>query len=445
MKFALFIFLFSTCFLLPAKALPQGTGISTANTDTFMAEAFSIPDNSPDSGRIHILFRIRLDMLSFRRTEASPIVGRGEFAAFPKVSIEIRDSVGIIRGRTEWSDSVFSQVTEADVLRGRWISGTMECKTAAGRYTPHIVISERNSGAINRVKLAAIGSPPNIFSESAVIFARVAKGIARDRIEPVISNNDAPFESEGTSAVIAVNALNTETYTYTLTPVNAGDWLSPATLTGTTETRYGVRLVRISSASAQFPPHRLQFETITDEKSALVVLTIRLPENSIAPGQYRLTVSSSSGDTLSRLFRVKWENAPASFGNVNYAIELMRHILSDKEYGEIGESSNKRRAIIDYWRKLDPTPFTVYNEAMSEYFRRADVAAVKFSTLAERSGALSERGKVYMLYGWPDYIEHPASGKGIREIWTYYKREKKHFIFEQNNAGIYRLIQIAEN
>lgn len=445
MKLTLFILLFSIYFSLAAKALPQSAGAYPDNTEAFMAEAFSTPDNSPDSGRIHILFRIRLDMLSFRRTEASPLIKQSEFAAYPQITVEIRDSVGIIRGRGEWSDSVFLQTAEPASLHGMWISGTAECISIAGRYTTHIIVSERNSNAIKRVKLAAIGAPPNLFSEAAVIFARVIQNPARDRIEPAVSNNDAPFEPEGISAIIAVNTMKSDNYSYTIAPVNTGDWLSSTTITGIPDIRRGVRIERISSASARFPPHRLQYETINDQKSGLTVLTVRLPENSIAPGQYRLTVSSSSGDTLSRFFRVKWENAPVSFGNTNYALELMKYILTDKEYEEINRSANKRRAIIDYWRKLDPMPFTTYNEAMSEYFRRADVAVQKFSTLAERDGARSERGKIYMLYGWPDNIERPESNKGIKEIWTYSEHEKKRFVFEQNNAGIYRLIQIAEN
>ncbi len=444
MKLSLLLFLVIISCAQIATAQYPTVSPPTDNSETFLAESFSLGCSSPDSATIVVLYRMRFDMLQFQRLGATQFVARGDYFAIARINVEIHDSLGIIRCKREWLDTIYTTSSEASNLRGKWLSGASECIVAAGRYTPYIIIKDPNGSPIKRIKLAATDAPAQSLARADLIFARVVQNPARDRIEPVISNNNAPFESDGISAVIALNASKTLSYTYTITPDNDNDWGDPPAISGIPDIRSDIRLERISSATVQFPPHRLQYETTPDKKTQTIILTIRLPENSILPGQYRLTVISSTGDTLSRLFRVQWETIPASFSDVRYALVLMRYILTDKEYEDISNNPQKRRAIIDYWRKLDPTPFTVYNEAMAEYFRRADAAAVQFTTLAERNGALSDRGKIYILHGWPDAIEHPDSAKGIREIWIYSKKLNKHFIFEQNTAGAYRLIQITE-
>lgn len=428
--------------LLPLSVAAQTIAVPNASpppantAETVFAEAFALPAGSPDSARIITLFRLRLDALRFSRTAATPLVRRGEYLAVPRVIVELRDSTGIIRSRTEWTDSVFSAEPARPAM---WISGTTDATVAAGKYEAHIALPDGR----RRSKLAPLTAPPRSLTEAAALFARVVRSPARDRIEPAISGGHAPFGSEAITAVVAISGKPKPPYFYALTPVNAEDWGVSATLTGEAEMRPNVSIERISGASAQFPPHRLQFETALG--GGVTAVMIRLPENAIAPGTYRLDISSADGDTLSRMFRLQWETMPASLGAAGYALDAMRPILTDREYDSMntGSEADKRRAIIGYWRKSDPTPFTTFNETMAEYFRRVDVASAKFATLAERDGAKTERGKIYILYGWPDAIEHPDTG-GLREIWTYSARVKKRFVFEQNKAGVFRLAQILE-
>lgn len=435
---------FTLCALAQMRPIPQPP--PQDNSEQFMAEAFALPAATSDSARIVVMFRMRYDMLQFKPTGSSPVVSQGSFAAVPYVITEVKDSIGIIRSRVEWKDSVFAVGTDAASMRSVWVSGVTEGIVASGKYSVQISIGDRTNSVVRRVKLAPFAAPPRQLSDAAVIFARVVRSSARDRIEPVISNNNAPFEQNSISAVIAVSDTGNTSYSYQLTPISIDEWGTARTLTGEPDRRSGVQLERISATSAHFPPHRLQFETTPDNSSGLTVLMVTMPENSVAPGQYRLTIASGTGDTLNRLFNIRWENMPVSLGSGSYSVEMMRYILTDKEYEDISSNSEsqKRKAVIEYWQKLDPTPFTVYNEAMTEYFRRVDAASEKFSTLAERDGARSERGKIYILYGWPDSIEQPESPGKFKEVWTYSKRMKKQFIFEQNKAGIYRLSQIIE-
>lgn len=442
----LLLLYFPLCAPAQTRTMYQTPPPPPDNSEQFMAEAFALPATTPDSARIIVMFRMRYDMLHFQRAGSSPVVSQSEFAAVPYIITEAKDSIGIIRSRTEWNDSVFALGADAAIMRSTWISGVTESIVASGKYSVQISIGDRAGSVTRRVKLAPFAAPPHRLSDAAVIFARVVRNITRDRIEPVISNNNAPFEQNSISAVIAIADTGNSVYSYQLTPISTDEWGAARTLTGEAETRSGVRLERISATSVRFPPHRLQFETAPENSLGLRILMVNMPENSIAPGQYRLTITSETGDTLNRVFSIRWENMPASLGSGTYSTEVMRYVLTDQEYEEIssGSESQKRRAVLEYWRKLDPTPFTTYNEAMTEYFRRVDAATTKFSTLAERDGAKSERGKIYILYGWPDSIEQPESPGKFKEVWTYSKRMKKQFIFEQNKAGIYRLSQIIE-
>ena len=77
---------------------------------------------------------------------------------------------------------------------------------------------------------------------------------------------------------------------------------------------------------------------------------------------------------------------------------------------------------------------------MTEYFRRVDYAFSNFRTLKEENGVLTDRGRIYILYGKPTSIERSlAPGGPPRELWTYASLNKE-FIFEDpSRQGNYKL------
>jgi len=97
--------------------------------------------------------------------------------------------------------------------------------------------------------------------------------------------------------------------------------------------------------------------------------------------------------------------------------------------------------IDEFWRRRDPDPDTEENEFRMEYFNRIEQASELFKT-EPRPGWLTERGRIYILFGPPmDRITYPMGGdpySRCREIW-YYGSFPVVFV-DETCTGQYKLI-----
>ncbi len=102
-----------------------------------------------------------------------------------------------------------------------------------------------------------------------------------------------------------------------------------------------------------------------------------------------------------------------------------------------------------FWQKLDPTSGTPENEVKDEYYRRWAYANEHFADY--REGWKTDRGRVYIIYGPPDDIDHfrrtvaigkqtakaleawiynrPASRSETPNVFSYFHRGMAKFIF----------------
>ena len=138
---------------------------------------------------------------------------------------------------------------------------------------------------------------------------------------------------------------------------------------------------------------------------------------------------------------------PLSLENPRDAIPPMIHIMTDEEFKELSSGSRELqiKKLYAYWKKDDPTPETAYNERMDEFYRRADYAYFNFARNARLlDGAMTDRGKIYILYGPPTNIERTfLLGEQPVEIWTYSNNVKKIVKFQDNGGhGEYKLVEV---
>ena len=112
--------------------------------------------------------------------------------------------------------------------------------------------------------------------------------------------------------------------------------------------------------------------------------------------------------------------------------------------------TNEERNIFieDFWRRRDPLPETPINEYREEHYRRFKYANEKLADDTPREGCLTDRGRVYILLGKPNYILREPSG--IRfyplEIWYYDNPSLRELpsglrllFFKRRGVGEYRL------
>ncbi len=103
-------------------------------------------------------------------------------------------------------------------------------------------------------------------------------------------------------------------------------------------------------------------------------------------------------------------------------INKVRYIISNKEKRLFLElpDEDKDEFIREFWEKRDPDPTTEENEFRMEYYNRIERANDIFISEG-RPGWLTDRGRIYILFGPPmDRITYPQSYSGrCQETWYY--------------------------
>ncbi len=119
---------------------------------------------------------------------------------------------------------------------------------------------------------------------------------------------------------------------------------------------------------------------------------------------------------------------------LNENFDMARYIATKTEvqiWSSLAGSESKRKFLTKFWRDRDEDQSSPINEYFVEYKQRVLVCNEQFRT-AYRAGWRSDRGRVYILYGPPDYVERKSSESDMKphEIWRYdYIEGGVEFIF----------------
>ncbi|RMF65447.1 MAG: GWxTD domain-containing protein, partial [Calditrichaeota bacterium] len=131
----------------------------------------------------------------------------------------------------------------------------------------------------------------------------------------------------------------------------------------------------------------------------------------------QLVAQRKSNDPLYQYFQTQDEAA------LDHEWELILYIVRDQDrkiWNSLTSVEGKREFLAAFWRARDPDPETPENEMRKEYFKRLEEANQKFRSFS-REGWRTDRGRVYILYGPPDYIDrfHSTEDTKPYEIWNY--------------------------
>ena len=121
---------------------------------------------------------------------------------------------------------------------------------------------------------------------------------------------------------------------------------------------------------------------------------------------------------------------------------VMSYILSShKEYKKIIKMNNedKIKFLDQYFSGLDPDTTTVKNESLEELNNRVMVSKKLFS--GSDGGLLSDRAKIYIIYGAPNYEYQTYQNNLELFVWQYEIDSKIiEFKFINDTFGRYTLI-----
>ena len=418
------------------------------------SEAHVLPDKSPDSINVMVLYKVVHEALVF--IQVNPLENPGHFQAIPTVEIYFRDNSGIIRNRTLFSDTVWVNTYEETQSKDLYAQGYSVTKLSISDYTCTVQLLDRYRKPADKNEIS-LKSNLKFLKEPVIsdpIFAHSSDKLIPSQVVPFILGSNINFTSLDAKILVPVSYKKLyNVFNYTIEKKVIKDdkfWNEPIRISGRvvpSESSY----LTVSESNLYPLLMSLNTDFTYDEnfgKDILIgVLNIEVPSVQLSPGTYSLSigVDGSVNDTATFSFDVIWVDMPLAMRNPAYAIEMMYYILNDDEYKAMnkGSDEDKAKKVMDYWKLKDPTKSTPYNEAMTAYFRRVDYAFFNYQTLKEKDGAKTERGKIYILHGKPDNVEKTLTDNKQFEIWTYNKLGKK-FHFELVSNGLYVLRKIVE-
>ena len=139
---------------------------------------------------------------------------------------------------------------------------------------------------------------------------------------------------------------------------------------------------------------------------------------------------------------IEWSLLYQVKNNYPKAVDLLRHVASDKELKDLKDAKEEDRTKrwMDFWKSKDPTPDTPENELMEEYYKRVKYANEHFG-IYDKEGYKTDIGMVYIKFGPPDEVDrHPfeLSTKSYL-VWYYYRLNRKFLFVDVTGYGEYEL------
>ena len=146
-------------------------------------------------------------------------------------------------------------------------------------------------------------------------------------------------------------------------------------------------------------------------------------------------------DTKEISLRMRKPGLSFFINNVDEALDQMRYIVTDEEYKLIKKSKRKEREKLFYqfWDDRDPTPGTIANELMDQYYYRVKYSNEKFASFLP--GWKTDMGMIYILFGPPDDMQRTfgQNQRNTYETWYYYSINRNFTFYDENGFGEFKL------
>lgn len=124
-------------------------------------------------------------------------------------------------------------------------------------------------------------------------------------------------------------------------------------------------------------------------------------------------------------------------------IEQLRYIATQNEWQVLRSlpKSKLPQAIESFWKTNDPSPGTIRNETRERFYQRVMRADELFTIHKKLKGWRSDRGRIYIKFGEPDFIDTNTYtlGRYPNVIWTYYKQNREFIFADTKGFGLYTL------
>jgi GWxTD domain-containing protein len=409
--------------------------------DLVYAEAAQVPSDSGDLARMDVLVRVAYDYLVFIRSDRAQ--KDSAFTAGAGISVEVTNERSLTIFARDEKAVLFAPDFATTNTRDAYLLLRQTVYLPEGDYTVHVLIDDAHSTRERRIPLRIRLRAPSTEGPAILSAFPVSYKPTFDRPDLAALGFGGRFLF-ATPSFLAVSAIAPDAAVWTFR-LNRITEESKAPVWNDTLPAMGIAgVIGGGRARGIVPGFGLG---VYSARLNGVLRVFQLPLESLDAGAYELEIGVSSGNSFDQYtypFSIFWKDMPLTLKNPEMAIDIMRYILSDAEYRAMDKGSDEERTerIRAYWKEQDPSPGTPYNERMVEYFRRADQAYYKFQTTTVTNGALTDRGKIYILYGPPDAVDRVLEpGALAQEVWTYRAPTKTVRFVDRNRNGNLRLAE----
>ena len=400
-----------------------------------------------EGGRTEVNAFVQVPYLLMQPTTSGP-EGRLSY----RVEVRVTDSTGLKLLEQSWQNQATAALRRPDAFAVDMVRFSL----APGRYRLEVAVVDSVSGhrAATGVDLEGFASAP---AASDLLLS--------PQIRPTAAGDTVPRPAElrwGQMLVAAAARLD-------LTPLRPTAYYlleaySPAQANGTLRLRVadstGKALITTAETPVQVP-------------MGGGVLKGQLDLTGLPPGNYDMvaalqlggkTVERAAGFTMAGLDEtlekdvVRREAAKVTDAGYFEAmgqeeLELAKEpLVIVAESGELSKWSKdlslraKRRFLVDFWKRRDPTPDTPVNEARRVFYDGVAYAEKHFGEKGRVSapGWRTDRGRIYIKYGAPEeQLDRVQAGRAVPyQVWRYRQGRDRYFVFadRSNGIGVYQLV-----
>lgn len=391
---------------------------------------------SEDSSYLHIYYKLPLNNYLFKQ------ISNNSFQSIASFTITLSDKDGVVRYHKLFNDTLVTTNTQFPITKFSFQNGYLKLNIPNKNYSLEIQVFDQNSRKSEKIKIDYQIYDSTKKNTVSVLFFEQS---ADNKYIPVTLQNNCNYSQAPKTIILNFlgRSINSN-LSYKISKISKEDEynLEFKTIQG--------NLQEIGNSEIDF---NKDFVSITqeskiakqNEQSNNNLFKIDFPSNPFVPGEYTIEIFSKNSTILTFRFKVIWDDQPLVLTNLNVALKISEIFFTDQELQQIRSLNRKQilKGIFEVWEKLDDTKGDNYPQAMMEFYKRADFAYYNFSTFAERNGALTDKGKVYILNGPPDRTEEVFKMKKLNEIWTYTNLIKE-YTFESVESGVFKLVEIKE-
>ncbi len=410
-------------------------------------ETRNLISDKPGMSRLDVNVGVPLSFFIFVRS--NPESASAPFVARTDVAIEVLDKSRATRARNIFRREIPSPDQSPNPKGEKFVEEMFSCDLPPGEYTVVTEVSDRESSRrfMDRgrsVLLRDFSARPAEISDA--LFLTDSSATDSGTVAPASLGGDLPFGKRAFGYVEFTSRAPIDSVSASFTiraahPGNASDTSRPRE-----------RLTPVPASGTRFlepvkGEEGYSYRVVGGAKTGRYSLWTPAVSDTLPQGNYEMETRVTAGglqSSASYPFRIRWIDMPRSLRNLRQAVDALRYVAGDTLMQEIRSASRERQQELfdSFWKRLDPTPATAYNERLAEYYTRVDYATDNLGSLKDPNGMRSDRGKAYILYGPPASIQRtlrPSSDP--EEVWMYPMLHTRLVFVDKEHHGEYKLVE----